>query len=158
MTCPEPPPPLTGTGSPSAGLGRRFAARLVDVLLVFLPVSLLLAIAGLPPPTFGLGGTEAWVHSAVTALLWAGYYIVFEGTAGATLGKRLLQLKVVRADGHDAGITAAATRNLWLLFGLVPWVGGLLQLAAVVVIAVTIATNDRHRGRHDQLAGTMVTS
>ena len=76
-----------------------------------------------------------------------GYYIVFKGTAGATLGKRLLHLKVFRADGHGAGITAAATRNLWLLFGLVPCVGGLLQLAAVVVIAVTIATDGQRRGR-----------
>jgi uncharacterized RDD family membrane protein YckC len=156
MTRPE-PPPQTGTGTSNAGLGRRFAARLLDVLLVFLPVSLLLAVAGLPPPTFGLGGTEAWLHSAVTALLWAGYYIAFEGTTGATLGKRLLHLKVYRADGHDADITAAATRNLWLLLGLIPWAGGLLQLAAVIVIAVTIATDGQHRGGHDRLAGTIVT-
>jgi len=156
VTLPE--PPRLDTGATGAGLGRRFAARLLDVLLVFLPVSLLLAIAGLPPPTFGLGGTEAWTHSAVTALLWTGFYVMFEGTGGATPGKRLLRLQVVRDDGHDVGIAAALVRNVWLLFGLVPWIGGLLQLAAVIVIAVTIATDGQHRGRHDRLAGTMVSS
>jgi uncharacterized RDD family membrane protein YckC len=156
VTLPE--PPQLSTGTTGARLGQRFAARLLDVLLVFLPVSLLLAIAGLPPPTFGLGGTEAWSHSAVTALLWTGYYVIFEGTGGATLGKRLLHLQVIRADGHGASLGTALARNAWLLFGLVPWIGGLLQLAAVVVIAVTIATDEQHRGRHDRLADTMVTS
>lgn len=146
------------SGTSSAGLGRRFAARLLDVLLVFLPASLLLALAGLPPPTFGLGGLEAWTHSAVTAVLWAGYYIVLEGTGRATLGKLMLNLRVARTDGQDANMAAAATRNLWLLFGLIPWVGGVLQFVAVVVIAVTIATDEHHRGKHDHLAGTVVLS
>jgi uncharacterized RDD family membrane protein YckC len=153
---PQPAARSSATAPRPAGLGRRLTARLLDAVVVFLPVSLLLALAGLPPPTFGLGGLEAWTHSAVTALLWTGYYIYFEAHGGGTLGKRLMHLRVRLADGRDPHFSATATRNLWLLFGLIPWVGGLLQLAAIVLIAVTIATEERHRGRHDHLAGTVV--
>lgn len=152
-----PPPPHDPTAAAGyAGLGRRFLGRLLDAIIVGIPVSIVLAIAGLPAQTFGLGGVQGWATSAVTALLWTGYYVVLEGNGGGTVGKRIVGIRVVTADGSDPSYQAAATRNLWLLFGLIPLIGGLVQLIAVIVIAVTIGSNPQHRGKHDEFAGTGV--
>lgn len=152
------PPEGTGSATPAAtaGPGPRFLARLLDALLVYVPAGLVLQLLGLPPPVFPLGGLDVWAWGAVTALVWFGYYVAFEAGAGGTLGKRLMKLWVVAADGRPPGAGAAAKRNLWLLFGLVPFVGGLAQLVAVVVIAVTISSSEHQRGKHDEFAGTAV--
>ncbi len=149
--------PGSATVAAGAGLGRRLLARLLDALLVYLPASLLLAILGLPAPTIGLGGLDVWARSAVTAAAWLGYFALLESGTGTTVGKRLMQLQVVTADGERPSLRAAVTRNAWILFGLIPLIGGVAQLVAVVVIAVTIAANAHHRGKHDELAGTAVT-
>lgn len=140
----------------TAGLGPRLLARLLDAVLVYVPAGLVLQILGLPPPVFPLGGVDVWAWSAATGLVWFGYYAAFETTSGGTIGKRLLKLRVVSADGTAPGVRAAVVRNLWLLFGLVPYVGGIAQLVAIVVLAVSISSDEYHRGKHDELAGTAV--
>jgi uncharacterized RDD family membrane protein YckC len=135
-----------------AGLGVRIGARLLDVLLVAIPVSIVLAILGV-----GAGfGAEGWISSAILSLLWFGYFVWFESNRGATLGKRLLNLRVVGAGGGNPPMDVAAKRNVWMLFGLIPWIGGLLSLIAVIVIIVTVASNPENRGYHDTFAGTAV--
>lgn len=131
--------------------------RFLDALVVGVPASALLALAGLPAPTIGLGGTEAWVRSAVTAVLWFAYHVVLEARTGATVGKRLATIRVEVEAGRSR-LLAAATRNLWLLLGLVPLVGGFLLVGAVLAIAVTIDRRPAHRGVHDAVAGTTVVS
>jgi uncharacterized RDD family membrane protein YckC len=147
------PPPEAGV-SGTAGLGGRFGARLLDGLIVGIPASLLLGLAGI-----GVGGglaLDGWLFGAITSLLWFGYYVYFESTSGATLGKKLLNLRVVSADGSPPSTEAAAKRNVWMLFGLVPILGGIAQLVAVIVIAVTISSGAHNRGKHDEFAGTGV--
>jgi uncharacterized RDD family membrane protein YckC len=154
---PEPAPmgqPVGGTPTSTAGLGARFGARLLDALIIGIPVSILLTIFGLGGMgTFGTGG---WVSSAIFSVLWFGYYVYFESTTGATLGKKLLKIRVVAADGSPPSTEAAAKRNIWMLFGLVPFLGDLASLVAVIVIAVTISSNEFNRGKHDEFAGTGV--
>lgn len=153
-----PEPPDEHAPAATAGLGIRLVARLLDGLLVFIPASIVLAIVGLPAPTMGLGGLSAWTHSLVTSLLWFGYYVALESGSGQTVGKRLVNIRVVGSQGGTPTVSEAATRNVWTLFGLVPIVGGLAQLVAVIVIAVTIGSSPQHRGKHDEFAGTTVMS
>ena len=47
----------------------------------------------------------------------------------------------------------AAIRNVWTLLNIVPFIGGLLTLVAVIVIAVTINGSPTKQGKHDELAG-----
>jgi uncharacterized RDD family membrane protein YckC len=146
--------PAGGAPASTAGLGVRFGARLLDGLIVGIPVSILLTIFGLGGMgTFGTGG---WVGSAILSLLAFGYYVYFESTTGATLGKKLLKIRVVASDGSSPTAEAAAKRNIWMLFGLVPYLGDLASIIAVIVIAVTINSNQFNRGKHDEFAGTGV--
>jgi uncharacterized RDD family membrane protein YckC len=151
-----PPPADPATTVSPAGAGVRAGARVLDALVVGIPVSIVLAVAGLPPQMVGLGGLDAWLQSAVTSLAWLAYYVGFETSRGATLGKRILRLRVVDAQGVPPGPAAATLRNLWLLLGLVPWVGGPALVATVVAILVGVARAGDRRGAHDRLAGTQV--
>lgn len=138
------------------GLGKRLLARVLDAVIIGIPASALLAIMGLPAPTIGLGGTSAWLESAVTAGLWFAYYVAFEAVTGATVAKRIMNLKVVSATGGSAALTGAAMRNSWILFGLIPVVGGILLLVAVVWIAASIGRGEQNTGVHDRISGTAV--
>lgn len=153
---PPTPPREPGRTATPAGLGVRLAARVLDAVVVGLPLSAVLALAGLPAPTLALGGIEAWTHGAVTSLVWLLYYASCESVFGTTLGKRIIGLRVVAEHGEVPGPIAATVRNLWLLAGLIPWVGGLVLLVAVIVIATSIARHPHHLGRHDEAAGTSV--
>lgn len=153
-------------GTRSAGLGPRLLARALDALVIGLPASAILALLDLPAPTIGLGGTEVWTRSAVTALSWLAYHVLAESLFATTVGKRLVGLRVGDVDRSNMGagtgdierpsVGAATLRNVWILFGLVPLIGGLALLVATVGIAITILRDDRHRGLHDRLAGTTV--
>lgn len=156
----------TAAETRSAGLGPRLLARALDALVIGLPASALLALLGLPAPTIGLGGTEVWTRSAVTALSWLAYHVLAESFFGTTVGKRLVGLRVGDDDRSDVGagagaiglpsVRSAVLRNVWILFGLVPLIGGVALIVAVVGIAMTILRDDRHRGFHDRLGGTTV--
>lgn len=153
---PPPPPPPPAAQAVPAGLGHRLAARVLDAVLVGLALSAVVALAGLPAPTWGLGGIEAWGRSAVTLGVWFAYYALAEAATGTTVGKRLVGVRVVDRRGQTPPLRLTAARSAWLLLGLVPIVGGVLQLAAVVVLIVTIARDSDSRGYHDLRTGTRV--
>lgn len=151
-----PGPPMgqpAGAPASTATLGLRFAARLLDAVIVGIPAAIIFALFGLGTGGFGL---DNWLSGAIYSLLWFGYYVYFESTTGATLGKKLVNIRVVAADGNPPSTEAAAKRNVWMLFGLVPILGGIAQFVAVIIIAVTISSNEFNRGKHDEYAGTGV--
>jgi hypothetical protein len=47
----------------------------------------------------------------------------------------------------------SAIRNGWTLFPIIPIIGGLLGVIAIVVIALTINGSPTKQGKHDDLAG-----
>ena len=50
-------------------------------------------------------------------------------------------------------VQQSAIRNVWTLLNIIPFIGGLLLLIAVIVIAVTINGSPTKQGKHDELAG-----
>jgi uncharacterized RDD family membrane protein YckC len=147
---PPPGAPQVGMPTATAGLGARIGARILDGLIVGLPASIILGLV------FRLN-TTSWIASAIVSLLWFGYFVLMESNRGATVGKGLLNLRVVGADGQPPSIEQAAKRNVWMLIGLIPtFLGGLLSFAAVIAIIVTISSNAANRGIHDQFAETAV--
>jgi uncharacterized RDD family membrane protein YckC len=137
------PPP---GGQEPGGLALRFAARLIDGIIVNV-VAFLLA--------FAIDAvSNVWVTGLFSGLLMFIYFVAFEITQGWTPGKKLLGLSVHGPGGAPKPTAQqSAIRNVWTLLNIVPFVGGLLTLVAVIVIAVTINSSPTKQGKHDELAG-----
>jgi uncharacterized RDD family membrane protein YckC len=102
----------------NAGIPLRFVAVALDTVLVFLP---LVVVAGLLSggayENHVSGQTNVGTDLSGRALLFLtllsfGYYIVCESATGATLGKRLVGIRVVGDDGEPVTFGAAVVRNL----------------------------------------------
>jgi uncharacterized RDD family membrane protein YckC len=143
----EPQPAYQAPGSTEpGGLLLRFIARFIDGIIVNI-IAFVLA--------FAIDSvTNLWVTGLFSGLLTFLYFLAFESTQGWTLGKKLLGLSV-RGPGGAAkpDLQQAAIRNSWTLLNIIPFVGGLLTLVAVIVIAVTINGSPTKQGKHDELAG-----
>jgi uncharacterized RDD family membrane protein YckC len=172
------PPPVPGsygtpgTGAPG-GLGPRFLARLVDYLLLgvvngvlvsFLVVGVLLGSDAGSLTGWGVGEGVSWTTSAVSSVVTGGitlgYFTLMEANRGQTVGKMLLKLETRGPAGGRPTTEQALRRNLFTVIGvlgIIPFLGflaGLLSLAAVIMIAVTISNNrETRRGWHDDFAG-----
>ncbi|PXX08368.1 RDD family protein [Mycolicibacterium moriokaense] len=133
-------------GQEPGGLGLRFAARLIDGIIVnVVAFGIALAIGSL---------TNYWVTGLFSGLLTFLYFLLFESTQGWTPGKKLLGLSVHGPAGAPKpDVQQAAIRNVWTLLNIIPFIGGLLTLVAVIVIAVTINSSPTKQGKHDELAG-----
>jgi len=139
---------------PVAGLGPRTAAWALDALVQFLAWSFLLMIGTLVaarPIWEELQALQTAAQVAVTggvfALNW-GYHAAFEALwHGRSPGKRLVGLRVVKADGTPAGAIEAVLRNLARLVDALPFG----YAVGLVTLAVTPA-----RRVGDLLAGTRV--
>jgi uncharacterized RDD family membrane protein YckC len=131
---------------PLAGLGSRFVALLVDVLLqglVFAALIVVLVVANA-----GGYAAGAIVAVAVFAILFA-YPVAFElGAAGRTPGKRWSGLRVVCDDGSPITFRGSALRNILRLVDILP------AMYLVGAIAIFATRNNQRLG--DLAAGTLV--
>ena len=163
----EPPDPPGASGPVLASLGRRLGARAVDALLLGLIIGLVGAVllgaafsrvrtGARGEVTAGTGGlVAAYLGWAVLGLVASVLYEVgLVATRGATLGKRLLRVRVVRE--HDGAVPGWAPSTLrWLL----PQAAGFLTcgLATVLVYASPLLDGTgRRQGWHDRVARTLV--
>jgi uncharacterized RDD family membrane protein YckC len=124
---------------------RRVLAALIDLLIVGVGYAVILAAAGKL--------SEADAGGALTAvgIGWAlYYYFACESGSGQTVGKRALNIRVVRTDGAPAGMREIGIRTVLRL------VDGLFLYG--VGLVVMLVTRER-RGRLGDLAGeTMIVS
>ena len=139
-----------------AGAGRRLAARLIDGLILLVPMLVVTApIAG----GFMLGSATtdggAIVAGIVATLIAYGYYVVSESTRGSTFGKDALGIEVL-AEGGRPTLAQAAKRNLFMMVSAVPVIGGVAGAAIAIVIAITIGSDPRGQGIHDRWAGVVL--
>ena len=165
---PQPaPPPIptpqaaSGVGAP-ADLGTRFLARLIDhillgivIFVIVVPLVVAAAFTGVGNGLNMFGGFSAGslVSAIVTAAITIGYFALMESNSGQTVGKMLIGLKTVGPDGNKPTMEQALKRNSWYALGIVPFLGGLAQLAATIYIAVTINNSATRTGWHDTFAG-----
>ena len=86
------------------GVGLRAVATIIDTLLLMVIAYLIALLTGATTASgFNLTGAPAflWFFIAI------GYYILMEGQFGATIGKKLVGLKVVKVDGQALDWQAA---------------------------------------------------
>ena len=154
-----PPPPPAGYAHAYAyaGLGSRFLAALIDLVIlgiiaavVAIPLGIFTAFAVLS----GGGVASVWnlVFGPFTMLLWLlwlGYFTYFESTTGQTLGKRLLGIKVISiASGRPPDVGHALLRSVLRLLDWLP--------ALYLVGFIAAATTTQRQRVGDILAETVV--
>lgn len=61
---------------------------------------------------------------------------------------------VVSRSGGRPSWWASFTRNAWLLLGVVPVVGGVVEVLVVGALVVTMHRDPAHRGFHDAFTET----
>lgn len=107
------PPPGGELPGPRAGFGERFVAALIDGILMGIVSSILGGII-----VGSIQGAQGF-----SALLGFAYYGFMEGgPAGQTIGKRVMSIRVVRADGsgQELGWATALVRNLCRYLSAIP--------------------------------------
>lgn len=146
-----PRPPVGPDGRPvqAASVGARIGAHLLDlvgVALLWFAVAFVVTIAVpmLTQPVVVM----TW---AMFVPLWLAYFVVPTAVSGKTLGKLLLGLRVVRADGNGApGAGKALGRYAVLLVMSSFW------YLPAILCALMMGNDPWNRGWHDQAAGVMV--
>lgn len=131
---------------PLAGLGSRFLAELLDLLLRGVVLTALIVV-------LRLSGAASWVLGVVLIVCFflavLGYDIAFEvWAAGRTPGKRGTGLRVLRTTGQPVTFGPSAVRNLMRIIDI--WVTVLL--AGIISILVT----KKNQRLGDLAAGTIV--
>jgi uncharacterized RDD family membrane protein YckC len=134
-----------------SGIVTRAIAFALDALVIqFVAIAvagtfaLILSVVS-PPDRFD--SVIVVVGSVAYALWLVGYFVVFWSTTGQTPGNRLLEIRVCRAaDGELVGLGTAMLRFAGLILAAIPLFAGFLP----------ILVDDRRRGVHDMLAGTVV--
>jgi uncharacterized RDD family membrane protein YckC len=95
---------------PPAGMGNRLLARILDVLIVGVPIGI---IVGIVAATAGHGAFIAVYVVAILAAL--AYELYFTGVKGATIGKQVMKIRVVDSrSGQPIGVGRAFIRYLVL--------------------------------------------
>ncbi len=133
-------------GQQPGGLLLRWLARIIDGILVAIVSYALIFVS------------DTWSNYFLTGLFTGAltfvYFVLFEVGMGATPGKKLLSLSVHGPGGAPKPTAAqSAIRNSWTLLPIIPFIGGLLGVIAIIIIAVTINGSPTKQGKHDELAG-----
>jgi uncharacterized RDD family membrane protein YckC len=121
---------------------RRVAAALVDLVIVAAGAAAVLLAGN------ALTGDRSEVRSALGFVIigWALYYFfATESGGGQTLGKKLMKLRVVRADGRPAGMGEIAVRTILRVVD-----------NYLVGLIVMLATGEKRQRVGDLAAGTIV--
>jgi uncharacterized RDD family membrane protein YckC len=153
-------PPPTAPQTSYAGFWIRLVASIIDGFILGIVGGIVRAVFGglfrtalltqPSEPTAGTVGFIAGLFGTMTLILMAidvAYYVGLTGTYGATLGKMILGLRVVDANGQKIGIPKAALREI---------VGKFVSGFAIGLGYLWVAFDEKKQGWHDKIAGTFV--
>lgn len=130
------------------GFGKRAGAVLLDMVVFGIPFNIVQAML------FGPGAYDsrspvyptAFVFSVVVGFAYnVGMWAFADG---ATLGKKILKIKIVKLDGSPLTMGSALGRYVAYLIAAIPCGLGLLW----------VLWDEEHRGWHDKMADTKVIS
>jgi len=129
----------------NVGVGRRFLATLVDAVLGFAWTFPFVEIERSPGYFRAELVGNAFVAVVIITVV---YYIVMEALFGATVGKFVTGIRVVRADGRRVDGVAALLRNVVRIVDFLPF--------AYLIGAIAVWTSPTRQRLGDRLAKTVV--
>jgi uncharacterized RDD family membrane protein YckC len=137
-------PELVEIEMPLAGIGSRFIALLVDMLIWFAGFLVLVILFAVFAP-----GVEAFSKISAQWGVW-GYFTLFEAFwNGRTPGKRVARIRVIQRSGRAIGLFESMARNLVRYIDMQPF-----PFYAVGVIAIFVTRQHQRLG--DLAAGSLV--
>ncbi len=132
------------------GLVTRSIAFALDAAVINLVAITVGAVVGLAVSVLSV---PDWAETAMLAIggvayiIWSvAYFATFWSTTGQTPGDRVMQIRVCRPDGERLSVRRSVFRLACLVLAAIPLFAGFLP----------ILFDDRRRGLHDMLAGTVV--
>jgi uncharacterized RDD family membrane protein YckC len=143
-----------------AGIGSRFVAVLVDMLLIAaffcLELLVLVMIGAAASSSRSSGGADGnavkWFFAIlgfIDFLVFWGYFALFEAYwKGQTPGKRTMKLRVIKDSGRQITFFEALARNLLRIIDYIP--------GFYLVGVITMLCNKRNQRLGDLVAGTLV--
>jgi uncharacterized RDD family membrane protein YckC len=142
----------TTSGIRYSSVRRRFVASMVDGIIIgilnmilMLPFASSIAANPTNPDLSAILGKMA-MTMVFSTILSVAYYTFFHGWKGATLGKMILKIRVVKADGEPISYVQAFVRYL-----------GYMLSSIILCIGFIMAIFDSEkRSLHDRIAGTRV--
>jgi uncharacterized RDD family membrane protein YckC len=148
---------VPGEGLDLAGRGSRLLAAILDKLIasimIYLPAFVVMAATGAfeqPSDEFDFDLLTIPIALCVIGLIaWSWITILLVARYGQTMGKRLLEIRVVRSDGSRASLG----RIFWLR-NVVNALLGVIPLYSI--IDVLLIFGERRQCIHDLIADTIV--
>lgn len=128
-----------------AGLGSRFTAVLIDLLIK----AAIIGLVAIGLIATGTGELALAIFATVAFLVIWLYDVLFEVlAAGRTPGKRVMKLRVVSSQGQPIGLRASLVRNL------LRFVDGPLSAYLAGPVSILVSANNQRLGDH--AAGSLV--
>lgn len=134
-------------GAELAGPGSRLLARIIDGLVLLIPVLIVAGVLG-----------QGFIGGLATFLISAAYEVYLLGTRGATVGKSVMSVKVVNEDYSDINMETAARRFAINVVSVIPGIGQLINLLVFLASVVMIFTDSQRQVVWDKIAKTLVIS
>jgi uncharacterized RDD family membrane protein YckC len=148
------PAPAGPTGEPLAqpgayawqeyiGVGKRFLAVFIDVIIISVLLGIVFAAAGI---SSAVQSPSSKTYLIILVVMVA-YHTLMEGGTGATVGKMVLGIKVTMEDGAPVTWEAALVRNLLRIIDMI---------FSYLVGAILVWNSPKRQRLGDRVAKTVV--
>lgn len=152
----------------NATTGARVGAYFIDNLILgivsIIPIrfALLFFAVSVGELFTGYGGLEEVILTMVSGLILyilacvipPCYKVLLEATMGATLGKKILRLRLISTDGEKVGFRRAAKRNAMQLCVLIPGIGIFFPGIDNLVRFISVSGSPYNQGYQDRWGST----
>jgi len=129
------------------GFAPRLVAQIVDgIILLILNYVIGASMAG--ATSFDFYGAQAYPLLGAGFLIFLLYFVILEGMWGATVGKMVMKIKVVREDGSPCGLGPAVIRNILRIIDILPFL--------YIIGLIFMSRSDKKQRLGDKIAKTVV--
>ena len=129
------------------GFAPRLVAQIVDGIILFI-VNYVIGASMAGATSFDFYGAQAYPLIGAGFLVFLLYFVVFEGMWGATVGKMVMKIKVVREDGSPCGLGPAVIRNIIRIVDALPFL--------YIIGLIVMSRSDKKQRLGDKIAKTVV--
>jgi uncharacterized RDD family membrane protein YckC len=129
------------------GFGSRLVAQIVDGIILLI-VNYVLGATMAGATSFALYGAEAYPLLGAGGVIFLLYFVILEGMWGATVGKMVMKIKVVREDGSACGLMPALIRNILRIIDALPFL--------YIIGLIFMSRSDKKQRLGDRVAKTVV--